>query len=68
MPEDANLSALKQREKTLAEKIAKLKSRELIAEEFPNDGRQEEAIMRNEKFLRDVKKDIAKHVPAKTKG
>lgn len=58
MPEDANLSALKQREKMLTEKIVRLKSGEMNCEEFAGDGRQEEAIIRNEKYLRDVKKAI----------
>lgn len=59
MPEDANLVALKQREKMLTEKIAKFEKGELNAQEFEGDGRQEEAVMRNQKFLRDVKKAIA---------
>lgn len=59
-PENPELLALKQREKTLVEKIAKLKSKELVAEEFEGDGRQDEAIMRNEKWLRDVRKEIVR--------
>jgi predicted component of type VI protein secretion system len=52
------LDALKQREKTLVEKVKKLKAGDLNAAEFEGDRRQEEAIVRNEKWLRDVRKEI----------
>lgn len=54
-----NLSALKEKETMLTAKIARLKSGEMNCEEREGDGRQEEAIARNEKFLRGVKKEIA---------
>jgi hypothetical protein len=58
--EKIELANLKKKAETLEEKIRKLKSKELNAEESKDDGRQEEAIMRNEKFLRDIKNEIAR--------
>lgn len=55
----AILTELEFQEKRLEEKIAKLKSGELQAEQRNGDGRQEEAIHRNEAQLRQIKKDIA---------
>lgn len=55
----ANLPALKDKEAMLVAKLARLNSGEMNCTEREGDNRQEEAISRSDKFLREVRKEIA---------